>query len=173
MIDKRYAIPATLVCISLVLAACAPVERKSASDAIVLQPWEETDGAACTVGYELRYPADTPAHERVIEARTGSEIEPGIPEGALRGGGGALPIPRPEADPRVDRSADGMEVFRVRLMSFNRCVSERYGDRYVATVAIEIGECASGPCPPVTYRPPSGDTTAVFRLSANASADAD
>jgi hypothetical protein len=149
----------------ILLAACATGDPRPSIAQIVLQPWEERDGAACTVGYELRYGSDTPAHERVINVRTGSEVEPGIPEGALRGGGGALPIPRPERDPRVDRSAEGVEIFRVRLMSFNQCQSQRYGDRYVATVEIEIGECARGPCPSVTYRPPAGDTTAVFRLA--------
>ena len=150
---------------TLLLAGCATVEQGTRGEGIVLQPWEERDGPACTLGYELRYPSDTPAHERVINVRTGSEIAPGLPEGALRGGGGPLPIPRPERDPRVDRSKSGVEVFRVRLMSFSQCESIRYGDRYVATVEIEIGECVSGPCPPLDYRPPAGETTAVFRLA--------
>ncbi|MEE4304077.1 MAG: hypothetical protein V2J19_07960 [Wenzhouxiangella sp.] len=47
----------------------------------------------------------------------------------------------------------------------NQFESMRYGDRYVATVEVEFGECLSGPCPPLDYRPPAGETTAVFRLA--------
>jgi len=146
------------------LVGCVTTPRSS-QRVIELQPWEESSGSACTVGYELRYPPDIRHHERVINARTGSEVAPGVPEGALSGGGGALPLPRPERDPRVDRSRDDVHVFRVRLMSFNQCESIRYGDRYLATVEIEIGDCASGDCPAVVYRPPEGETSAVFRLA--------
>jgi hypothetical protein len=153
---------------TLLLVGCSTVERKATGGRIVLQPWEETDGSACTVGYELRYPSDTPTHERVINVRTGSEVEPGIPAGALRGGGGAVTIPRPERDPKVDRSLEDEEVFRVRLMNFGQCESVRSGDRHVATVEIELGECVSGSCPEVAYRPPAGESTAVFRLARDA-----
>ena len=163
--DRRYSCALVLAAVMTVVG-CASVPSSSEDEAIVLRAWEETiGGGGCKLGYDLIYPADMPEHVRVLRQRVGTEISPGVPEGALRDYGGPLTLPRPDRDPRVDRSNPDTHVFPVTLMNFSSCRTDRLGEPAAATVAFIVGECVEGDCPPVRVELPDAPTQAVLRVA--------
>jgi hypothetical protein len=162
--NRRYS-RALALAAAMTLVGCATAPPATEDGAIVLRAWEETiGGGGCKIGYDLIYPADMPEHVRVLRQRIGTEISPGVPEGALRDHGGPLTLPRPDRDPRVDRSDPETHVFPVTLMNFSSCQREILGEPAAATAAFIVGECAEGDCVPVRIELPEEPTRAVFRV---------
>ena len=101
--------------LAVLFAGCAggpeTAPRRADADgaAVVLKAWEEVDGTSCRLGYDLVYPADMPEHVRVLRQRIGTEISPGVPEGALDDFGGPLLY---LSDPNQFPLAYGLEQFR-------------------------------------------------------------
>ena len=136
-------------------------------EGVTIQPFEEFSGgtpspaSACKVGFTVRYPEETPPHERVIRYRYGYELSKGNPVGALKEGGGPIALPRPERDWRAVPQGDGTVAFKVAVMTFSPCESSVGA----GTLELIIGSCASGECPPMRYRAPEPAAIAKLRLA--------
>jgi hypothetical protein len=166
MDSRPYRTASVAATLLLILAGCATAPPAPDDERIVLRAWEETiGGKGCKIGYDLIYPAGMPEHVRVLRQRIGTEISPGVPEGALRDHGGPLTLPRPDRDPRVDRSDPELHVFPITLMNFSSCRRDILGEPAAATVEFIVGECVEGDCPPVRVELPDAPTQAVLRVA--------
>jgi len=160
----RWAVISTLRRAGLVaavglLAACAtaPGPEPVDDDVIVVQAFEELGDAGdpnrgCTAGWYYVYPADVTPHAR--------EFRFDVVGSSMLGGGGPMPLPRPERDPRPQQRDDGLMEMKVSIASFGPCLN-RSGERIIE---FTIGECVEGDCPPMRLEIPDDAELVEFRL---------
>lgn len=154
------AIPRASLLASLgLLAACAtaPGPEPVDDNVIVLQAFEVlTDpgdpNAGCRAGWHYIYPPDVAPHAR--------DVRYNVVGSSMLSGGGPLPLPRPERDPRPQQRDDGLMEMKVNISSFGPCLN-RNGERIIE---FTIGECVEGNCPPMRLEIPDDAELLEFRL---------
>jgi len=146
----------------VLLAACAtaPGPEQAGEDVVVLQAYEKISDANdpnrnCEAGWFYIYPADVTPHSR--------DVFYNVVGSSMLSGGGPLPLPRPEQDPRPQQRADGLMEMKVSIASFGPCLG-RNGER---VIEFTIGECVEGDCPPMRFEAPDDAALVEFRLVEN------
>lgn len=138
------------------LAGCAtaPEQVPMDDDVVVLQAFEVLDDAGgCRAGWFYIYPPEIAPHARVVNYDVVSS--------PTLSGGGPLPLPRPERDPRPQLREDGLMEMKVNIASFGSCL-DRNGERIIE---FTIGECVEGDCPPMRLEIPDDVEIVEFRLA--------
>src|SRR6056297_69674 len=118
------AIPRAALMASLgLLAACAsaPGPEPVDDNVIVLQAFEVLSdpgdpNAGCTAGWHYIYPPDVAPHAR--------DVRYNVVGSSMLSGGGPMPLPRPERDPRPQQRDDGLMEMKVNIATFGPCLTE-------------------------------------------------
>ncbi|MDX1625673.1 MAG: hypothetical protein R3323_04090 [Wenzhouxiangellaceae bacterium] len=147
------------------LAGCATAPEPETLDesVVVLKFFEELGGVAsdpdvsCKAGYRYIYPPEVSAHAR--------EVSIEVVGSPMLSSSGALPLPRPERDPRPTRRDDGLMQLEVTLASFDPCRRQTTGEGPV--IEVGLGECVEGDCPPMRFEAPDGAELIRYERTGN------
>ena len=134
-----------VVSLAGLLAACGPTpeppEPGGTGEAVTLQLISEQQSDACKVNLRATYPRDVAAHQRFHSIER--------PGKSLSRSEGPITVPRPSNDPREVENADGSISFDFyNWTNGGMCSDQEY--------RLKIGDCQSGDCPPMIFRPDPG-----------------
>lgn len=141
----------------LVACATAPGPEPADDDVVVVQAFEvltdpDNPNVGCRVGWHYIYPPDVDPHAR--------DLRYNVVGSSMLSGGGPLPLPRPERDPRPQMRDDGRMEMKVNISSFGPCLN-RDGER---VIEFTVGECVEGNCPPMRVEFPENAQLVEFVL---------
>lgn len=137
--------------------ATAPQPGPVADNVVVVQAFEvltdaENPNVGCRAGWHYIYAPDVTPHARDFRYHVAGS--------SMHRGGGPLPLPRPERDPRPQLRDDGLMEMKVNIASFGPCLN-RDGER---VIEFTIGECTEGDCPPMRFEIAGDPQLVEFRL---------
>lgn len=151
--------PTALAAALALLAGCAtaPEPPPVADEVVVVKAFEVLSdpgdpNVGCRAGWHYIYAPEVTPHAR--------EFRYNVVGSSMLSGGGAMPLPRPERDPRPQLRDDGRMEMKVNISSFGPCLN-RDGERIIE---FEIGECVEGDCPPMQFEIAGEPELVEFRL---------